>query len=89
MNAICDTMEGDFLKEPEKEDWKLIAEEFQLKWSFPMCVGAIDGNVYLYCATDNQVNFLMCPGFAFGKSDHFKFLVLLRRETCSDQGPCP
>ena len=45
MNAICDTMEGEFLKEPQKEDWELIAEEFKLKWSFPMCVGAIDGNV--------------------------------------------
>ena len=45
MTAICDTMEGEFLKEPEKEDWEVIAEEFKLKWSFPMCVGDIDGNL--------------------------------------------
>ena len=46
MLAICDTMEAEFLKEPTKEDWVTIAEEFRLKWSFPMCVGAIDGNIF-------------------------------------------
>ena len=25
------------------EEWRKIAEDFNLKWNFPMCVGAIDG----------------------------------------------
>jgi DDE superfamily endonuclease len=44
MTAICQKMEDRFLKEPQdSSEWKKIAEDFERKWSFPLCCGAIDG----------------------------------------------
>ncbi|XP_071056596.1 uncharacterized protein [Onthophagus taurus] len=34
----------DYVKMPQNErDWEIIAREFQDKWNFPHCVGAMDG----------------------------------------------
>ena len=44
-NVIWDVlMEAGYLKVPQNEnDWREVAEEFEVKWNFPNCVGAIDG----------------------------------------------
>jgi len=31
------------MSEPTEEDWCAIAEQFEQRWQFPNCVGAIDG----------------------------------------------
>ncbi len=37
-------MKAGYLKVPKNEnDWREVAEEFEVKWNFPNCVGAIDG----------------------------------------------
>ncbi|XP_030757115.1 protein ANTAGONIST OF LIKE HETEROCHROMATIN PROTEIN 1-like [Sitophilus oryzae] len=42
-----------FLPVPNKEKWKNVAEEFQRKWNFPNCVGALDGK---HVITDKPPN---------------------------------
>ena len=36
-----------FLKEPCSEEWKKISQDFESRWSFPNCVGAIDGKLVI------------------------------------------
>ncbi|KAJ8720803.1 hypothetical protein PYW08_006268 [Mythimna loreyi] len=42
--AINKALKDEYLKFPSSaEEWKQIAEEFQNKWQYPNCVGAMDG----------------------------------------------
>lgn len=43
-SAIYKVLQPQYLTIPETpEQWAAIAEEFELKWNFPMCLGALDG----------------------------------------------
>ncbi|XP_019218414.1 protein ANTAGONIST OF LIKE HETEROCHROMATIN PROTEIN 1-like [Oreochromis niloticus] len=41
--AIWDCLVDDFMAVPSLGDWQSIAEEFQERWHFPLCCGALDG----------------------------------------------
>ncbi|XP_039459435.1 protein ANTAGONIST OF LIKE HETEROCHROMATIN PROTEIN 1-like [Oreochromis aureus] len=41
--AIWDCLVDDFMAVPSLGDWRSIAEEFQERWHFPLCCGALDG----------------------------------------------
>ncbi|KAK3893361.1 hypothetical protein Pcinc_002795 [Petrolisthes cinctipes] len=42
--AIWDALGPEFLPRPTPADhWKRVAEEFNIRWNFPNCLGAIDG----------------------------------------------
>ncbi|XP_061578688.1 uncharacterized protein LOC133444800 [Cololabis saira] len=41
--ALHEVLKEDFLKTPSTEaEWRLIARDFQTKWQFPHCLGALD-----------------------------------------------
>lgn len=42
-DAIWKTMQPIYMPCPTKEDWVRIANDFEMKWNFPNCVGAVDG----------------------------------------------
>ena len=42
-DAIWSHLQPIFMRCPAKEDWVRIANEFEQKWNFPNCVGAVDG----------------------------------------------
>lgn len=42
-DAIWSTLRPVYMSEPTEEDWCAIAEQFEQRWQFPNCVGAIDG----------------------------------------------
>jgi len=42
-DAIWKTMQPIYMPCPIKEDWVRIANDFEMKWNFPNCVGAVDG----------------------------------------------
>ncbi|KAK3889997.1 hypothetical protein Pcinc_006046 [Petrolisthes cinctipes] len=41
--AIWDALGPEFLPRPTPDHWKRVAEEFNIRWNFPNCLGAIDG----------------------------------------------
>ncbi|XP_023664998.2 uncharacterized protein [Paramormyrops kingsleyae] len=42
--AVYQVMKNDFLKTPSTEaEWRTIAQDFEVKWQFPHCLGALDG----------------------------------------------
>lgn len=41
--ALWECLHEDYLPVPSEEKWQKIAEEFETKWNFRNCVGAIDG----------------------------------------------
>ncbi len=36
------------MKAPSPDDWKKIADDFDLFWQFPNCIGALDGKHVMY-----------------------------------------
>ncbi|KYN23210.1 hypothetical protein ALC57_04376 [Trachymyrmex cornetzi] len=44
--AIWNVLQPIVLKQPTEHDWKRIAKEFNDKWNFVNCIGAIDGKHY-------------------------------------------
>ncbi|XP_061716935.1 uncharacterized protein LOC133524806 [Cydia pomonella] len=43
-DALYEVLRKEYLKFPKTEqDWRIIAREFEQKWNFPHCLGAIDG----------------------------------------------
>ena len=38
-----ESLHEDVIPLPNKESWLRIANEFEKKWDFPHCIGAIDG----------------------------------------------
>lgn len=41
--ALWDNLNDEFVKIPDEDGWLKISEDFELKWNFPHCLGAIDG----------------------------------------------
>lgn len=57
--AIWDTFLPMFMKMPETpEEWAAVAEDFETKWQFPNCVGAIDGKHIVMKAPANLASVL-------------------------------
>lgn len=54
-SAIYEVLKNDYLKMPETEnDWMEVAREFDSKWNFPHCIGAIDGKHVVMAAPPNS-----------------------------------
>lgn len=53
-----------FLKVPQKEsEWQDIINEFELKWNFPSCIGAIDGkHVVIQCPSNTGSQYFNYKG---------------------------
>lgn len=65
------------LPKPSKSDWKAIARNFQQKWNFPNCVGALDGkHIAVQCPDGsgslfyNYKNFYSVVLFALCDADY-------------------
>lgn len=41
--AIWTAMQPIYLPQPTKDMWMSIANDFEVRWNFPHCVGTIDG----------------------------------------------
>lgn len=68
--AIWSVLQEEFLKFPDEDSWKTIAEEFGSFWNFPLCVGAIDGKHITIRAPANS-------GSDFFNYKHTHSMVLL------------
>ncbi|CAL9706590.1 unnamed protein product [Knipowitschia caucasica] len=43
VTAIWDSLVEEFMAVPTTDDWRSIAGEFERRWNFPLCCGAVDG----------------------------------------------
>ncbi|KAK1175525.1 hypothetical protein AOXY_G191 [Acipenser oxyrinchus oxyrinchus] len=41
--AIWDSLVSEYMRVPNKEDWETISREYEHRWNFPNCLGAIHG----------------------------------------------
>ena len=42
-DTLWNVVQPIYLRYPSKDQWRVIADNFNDRWQFPMCVGAIDG----------------------------------------------
>ncbi|CAB4013843.1 Hypothetical predicted protein [Paramuricea clavata] len=69
--ALYGTMKGNFLKTPSSvADWLVVSKEFEEKWNYPSCIGAIDGK---HIAIQNPND----SGSEFYNYKHFYSVLLL------------
>lgn len=55
--AIWDNMKN-YIKPPSQGEFSLVAEQFELKWGFPNCIGAIDGkHIRIKCPLNSASEF--------------------------------
>lgn len=52
--VIWDVLVNEYMPVPETQDWVKIAKEFQERWNFPNCIGAIDGKHVVLQAPPNS-----------------------------------
>ncbi|XP_077280401.1 uncharacterized protein LOC143907456 [Temnothorax americanus] len=52
--VIWDTLKDMVFVKPTEDNWRRIADEFQDKWNFPNCIGAIDGKHIVLQAPPNS-----------------------------------
>ena len=52
--AIWDSLVGDYMSVPTKQDWRDIAEGFSQRWNFPNCLGSVDGKHVVIQAPSNS-----------------------------------
>ena len=46
-DALYQAFSANYLSATESEiEWEKVAEEFYAKWNFPLCLGALDGNMF-------------------------------------------
>lgn len=54
--AIFEALSTEYLKEPTTAQWKIIAQEFDEKWNFPNCCGALDGkHISIVCPANSGI----------------------------------
>ncbi|XP_071576421.1 uncharacterized protein [Temnothorax nylanderi] len=53
-DAIWDTLKDTVFVKPTADNWRRIADEFEEKWNFPNCIGAIDGKHMILQAPPNS-----------------------------------
>ncbi|KAK0139803.1 Protein ALP1-like [Merluccius polli] len=53
-SAIWTALVEEVMPVPTMEDWSTVAEEFEWRWNFPNCVGAIDGKHVVLQAPSNS-----------------------------------
>lgn len=54
VSAIWDCLVEDFMAVPTTETWRSIAEQFEERWNFPLCCGALDGKHVVLKAPPNS-----------------------------------
>nr|XP_055056158.1 uncharacterized protein LOC129440693 [Misgurnus anguillicaudatus] len=54
VTAIWDCLVEDYMAVPTTDTWRSIAEEFQERWNFPLCCGAVDGKHVVIKAPPNS-----------------------------------
>ncbi|CAM4573446.1 unnamed protein product [Leuciscus chuanchicus] len=54
VTAIWDCLVEGYMAVPTTDDWRSIAEGFQERWNFPLCVGAVDGKHVVIKAPPNS-----------------------------------
>ncbi|XP_062287434.1 uncharacterized protein LOC133992708 [Scomber scombrus] len=54
VTAIWDCLVEEFMAVPTTEKWRSIAEQFQERWNFPLCCGALDGKHVVLKAPHNS-----------------------------------
>jgi len=52
-NAIILKLKEEYIKTPQKEDWKRISDEFWEIWNFPNCISAMNGKHFVIEAPPN------------------------------------
>ncbi|XP_046384982.1 protein ALP1-like [Ischnura elegans] len=52
-SALWEVCRGDFLA-PTEENWRRLAHDFEERWKFPHCIGAIDGKHVVIQAFENS-----------------------------------
>ena len=51
--AIWEALQPEFMPVPTREDWLSMAEDFEDRWQFPNCIGALDGKHVVLKAPPN------------------------------------
>ena len=51
---MWDILSGSYMKPSTKQDWISIEQSFYKQWSFPNCVGAVDGKHIVIQAPHNS-----------------------------------
>ncbi|CAM4571098.1 unnamed protein product [Leuciscus chuanchicus] len=54
VTTIWDCLAEDYMAVPTTDDWRSIAEGFQERWNFPLCIGAVDGKHVVMKAPPNS-----------------------------------
>lgn len=75
-DAIWKVLKGVVLPVPTTKRWLQIAEEFNDKWNYPLCIGAVDGKhviitvrpIYLYVYVGDKIQ--GCHNFAQPNKTH-------------------
>nr|XP_022911217.1 protein ANTAGONIST OF LIKE HETEROCHROMATIN PROTEIN 1-like isoform X2 [Onthophagus taurus] len=62
-DAIWETLGSTVFPTPTEENWKKVAERFNLLWNFPNCIGAIDGkHINIRCPINGGSSFYNYKG---------------------------
>ncbi|XP_026475852.1 uncharacterized protein LOC113381690 [Ctenocephalides felis] len=50
LEAIVTVLQDNFIKFPSSaQEWESVAHKFETTWSFPHCIGALDGKHIRFC----------------------------------------
>lgn len=83
VTAIWDCLVEEYMPVPTTEDWREIAENFQERWNFPLCCGALDGKHVTLSPYQHWILVFQLQGnFLFGSSCCCGCPVLLPCNRC-------
>ncbi|CAH2095128.1 unnamed protein product [Euphydryas editha] len=76
--AISTVLE-DHIKVPKDEgEWKTVARNFEIKWNFPHCIGAVDGkHVHIICPANTGTEY-----FNYKKTFSIVLMVIVDANYC-------